>query len=163
MVVLLPPAVHADTKAGEKAVFEELKNAIPAENIRTTDDLYQAWRDVRDGKREALIVDIRTEAEFDNGHIMGSNNVDSGHAYTVPKKWPDENTEMWVFCRTQHRATYFTGMLYKYGYKNVYLVDKGIVGWIEKGYPLVNKYMGEIEVREYKKKLTEEYAYRENK
>ena len=70
---------------------------------------------------------------------------------------------MWVLCRTTHRATYFAGMLYGYGYKNVYLVEKGIVGWFEKGYPIVNTYLGEISVVKYDKKLKETYVYRENK
>jgi 3-mercaptopyruvate sulfurtransferase SseA len=55
------------------------------------------------------------------------------------------------------------GLLYAYGYKNVYLVDKGIVAWSEKGYPLVNTYLGEINVVKYDKKLKETYVYRENK
>jgi rhodanese-related sulfurtransferase len=153
----------ADCKEGEKQVFGEMKAKIPPERIKSTDDLYKLWQDVQTGTSKSVIIDLRTEAEFDSGHIKGANNVDSGHAYSVPEKWPDPNTEIWVFCRTQHRATYFAGLLYQYGYRNVYLVDKGIVGWIEKGYPLVNKYLGEIKVTKYEKKLKEDYAYRENK
>lgn len=153
----------ADTKAGEKAMFGEMKKLIPQDRIKNTDDLYQKWQDVQAGKSKAVIIDLRTEAEFDSGHIKDTNNIDSGHAYSIPDKWPDHETEIWVFCRTQHRATYFAGLLHKYGYKNTYLVDKGIVGWIEKGYPLVNTYLGEIKVVKYDKKLKESFAYRENK
>jgi len=153
----------ADIKGGEKSTLDEMKKLIPADRIKTVDDLYNTWLDVQAGKSRAVIIDLRTEAEFDNGHIKDSNNIDSGHAYTMPEKWPDPETELWVFCRTQHRATYFTGMLYKYGYRNVYLVDKGVVGWSEKGYPLVNKYLGEIKVTKYDKKLKESFVYRENK
>ena len=69
---------------------------------------------------------------------------------------------MWILCRTAQRATYFVGSLYRYGYTNVYLVDTGISGWAEKGYPLVNTYLGEILVTKYHKKLCESYAFREN-
>lgn len=153
----------SDTKSGEKEMFGEMRKFIPPDRIKTTDDLYQKWQDVQVGKSKALIIDLRTESEFDSGHIKDSNNVDSGHAYSIPDKWPDPETEMWVFCRTSHRATYFVGSLYKYGYKNIYLVDKGIVGWSEKGYPLVNTYLGEIKVVKYDKKLKENFSYRENK
>lgn len=152
-----------DTKDGEKEMFMKMKNLIPADRTRNVDDLYRKWQEIRAGESKAVIIDLRTEAEFDSGHIQDSNNIDSGHAYTVPDKWADPEQEMWVLCRTTHRATYFAGMLYGYGYKNVYLVEKGIVGWFEKGYPIVNTYLGEISVVKYDKKLKETYAYRENK
>ncbi|MDP3480730.1 MAG: rhodanese-like domain-containing protein [Desulfoprunum sp.] len=152
-----------DTQSGEKAVSAEMKKLIPPDKIKGVDDLYRKWQEVQAGKSKATIIDLRTEAEFNSGHIKNSNNIDSGHAYTIPDKWADPETEMWVLCRTANRAIYFVGTLYKYGYRNVYLVDKGIVGWSEKGYPLVNTYLGEIKVVKYDKKLKETFAYRENK
>jgi rhodanese-related sulfurtransferase len=148
---------------GEKATLTELKAAIPQDKIKTIDDLHAKWEEVQSGKSKAIIIDIRTEAEFDAGHIENSNNIDSGHAYTMPKKIDDANAEIWVTCRTKHRATYFTALLYKYGYKNVYLVEDGIEAWAKKGYPLVNKYMGKIEVKDYQKELKEKYQFREDK
>ena len=156
-------SLASDLKAGEKKVFNEFLSAIPKDKIKTVDDLHAKWQEVQSRKSKAVIIDIRTEAEFNDGHIMGSNNIDSGHFYGLPKKIKDPNAEIWAFCRTQHRATYFVGMLYKYGYKNVYLVKGGIKGWAEKGYPLVNKYLGEYKVIKYHKKLEEDYWYRENK
>ncbi len=156
-------ASAAALEDGEKAVLTELKAVIPQDKVKTIDDLYAKWKEVQEGKSKAVIVDIRTEAEFDAGHIQDSNNIDSGHAYTMPKKINDPNTEIWVTCRTKHRATYFVGLLYKYGYKNVYLAEDGIEAWAKKGYPLVNKYMGKIEVKEYQKELKENFQFRENK
>ncbi|MDH4317829.1 MAG: rhodanese-like domain-containing protein [Desulfobulbaceae bacterium] len=152
---------QADLEANEKTFFTELKKVIPQDRFVSVDDLHKKWLEVQEGKSKAIIIDIRTKEEFDNGHIKGSSNVDSGHAYTVPKKITDPNQEIWVFCRTQHRATYFVSMLHNYGYKNAYLVEGGVVGWIEKGYPLVNEYLGEIKVTNYSKQLKEEYVYRE--
>lgn len=152
-----------DLKAGEKALLTDFRNLIPKNKFKTVDELHSKWLEVQSGKSKAIIIDIRTEAEFDAGHIIGSNNVDSGHAYGIPKKIKDPNAEIWVFCRTKHRASYFVGMLYKYGYKNVYFAEGGIKGWAEKGYPLGNKYLGKITVVEYHKKLKEDFWYRENK
>jgi rhodanese-related sulfurtransferase len=153
----------ADPAAGEKECLTELKKAVPADRIVSIDDLYKKWQEVQAGKSNAIIIDVRTEAEFDAAHILNSNNVDSGNVYTMPKKWPDVETEIWVLCRTQHRASYFTSLLYKYGYKNVYLTDGGIVAWAEKGYPLYSRYLGEIKIAKYDKDLKENYIYRENK
>jgi rhodanese-related sulfurtransferase len=163
--LLMCPVVGsaADLKAGEKVVFDDMKAAIPAGKIKSIDDLYAKWQEVQAGKSEAKIIDIRTEAEFEVGHILNSSNVDSGHAYNMIKKITDPNQELWIFCRTQHRATYFTGLLYKYGFTNVYVAEGGIKTWAEKGYPLYNTYLGEIKVTKYNEKLSEEYWYRENK
>jgi len=136
----------ATCKSKEKEVFNEFRTMIPADKIKNVDDLYKKWLQIQSGKSKAIIIDVRTDAEFKAGHIINSINIDSGHFYRVPKIIPDPNTEIWVLCRTQHRATYFVGMLYKYGYKNVYLVEGGIKGWVKKGFPLVNKYFGEFKV-----------------
>jgi rhodanese-related sulfurtransferase len=155
------PAQASITKDGEKQFMENLKKAIPQDHIASIDALHSKWEEVQSGKSKAVIVDIRTHDEFDAGHILGSSNIDSGHAYTVPDKFEDPNTEIWILCRTKHRASYFAGELYSYGYKNVYLTDGGIVGWVEKGYPLVNEYLGDIQVTKYNKKLKEDYLVRE--
>ncbi|MCI5122581.1 MAG: hypothetical protein D3908_15610, partial [Candidatus Electrothrix sp. AUS4] len=73
-------AADVDLKAGEAAVYEELRAAIPKDKIKTADDLYAKWQEIQSGKSKAVIIDIRTEAEFDAGHILNSSNVDSGHA-----------------------------------------------------------------------------------
>lgn len=147
----------------EEKVFNECKDSIPASAYKNIDDLHSTWQNIQDGKSNAVIIDIRREAEFDTGHIKDSNNLEAEMVYTLPKKISDPNTEIWVLCRTKHRATYFVSMLYKYGYKNVFIVDKGIAGWAEKGYPLFNKYLGEIKVTKYQHSLSEKFAFRENK
>ncbi len=161
---LIPITSQSTTlKEGEAAVLKDLRSVIPADKFKTIEDLHKKWEEVQAGKSEAVIIDIRTEAEFDAGHIIGSSNVDSGHSYGLPKKITDANTEIWVFCRTKHRASYFVGMLYKYGYNNVYFAEGGIKAWAEKGYTLGNKYLGEVKVTKYHKKLKEDFFYRENK
>jgi len=151
----------ATLEENEKKVFEEMSALVPKDKFSSIDDLFAKWKEVQDKKSQALIIDIRTHEEFDNGHLLGSSNVDSGHAYQIVKTIADPNTELWVLCRTKHRATYFGGMLYKYGYTNVHVVDGGIAGWAEKGYPLYNEYLGEIKVTKYNKRLKEEFMLRE--
>lgn len=154
-------AGSVDLRSNEKSYLAELSKIIPEDKIVPVEKLHEKWLEVQAGKSKAVIIDIRTRDEFDTGHIMGANNIDSGHAYTMPKKYDDPETEIWVFCRTQHRATYFVSLLYHYGYKNVYLVEGGVVSWIKTGYPLVNEYMGQIMVTSYSNKLKENFDHRE--
>ena len=160
-ILLVPTLAIASTVNAEKKVFAELTALIPQDRIVTVDDLHKKWQEVQAKKSNAVILDIRTGAEFHAGHLRDANNIDSGNPYLVPKTWPDPNTEIWVFCRSQHRATYFVSFLYRYGYKNVYLVHGGIAGWAEKGYPLYSKDFGEIKVLKYDKALKEEYKTRQ--
>ncbi len=145
-------------KANEKKVHAEFVKAIPKDKFRTVDDLYKKWKEVLSGKSKAILLDVRTHPEFDAFHIEGSSHIHAGHMYTIPKKIKDPNAEIWVFCRTQHRAGYVAGFLYKYGYKNVYYVYKakdgtpgGIVGWISRGYPVVSYWFGQAKIIHYMK------------
>ncbi|MCI5223456.1 MAG: hypothetical protein D3924_12485 [Candidatus Electrothrix sp. AR4] len=54
-----------DLKAGEKAVFNAFRSAIPKDKIKNIDDLYAKWQEIQSGKNKVVIIDIRTEAEFD--------------------------------------------------------------------------------------------------
>lgn len=136
-------------QAAEKKVHKEFTSLIPKDKLVTVDDLYKKWQEVLAGKSAAYLMDVRSHGEFDAFHIEGSSHIHAGHMYTIPKKIKDPNAEIWVYCRTQHRAGYVAGFLYKYGYKNVYMVVKdkdgvsgGIVGWVKKGYPIVNYFFG---------------------
>ncbi len=161
LLTLLGPTITlAGPEDEEKKIFAELSALIPKDRIVSVDDLYKKWQEIQEKKSKAVILDIRTYAEFYAGHLLGSDNIDSGVPYIVPKTWPDTNTEIWVFCRTKHRATYFSSFLYRYGYKNVYVVDGGIAAWAEKGYPLFSKDFGEIKVIKYSKDLKEEFQVR---
>jgi rhodanese-related sulfurtransferase len=160
-ILLFPVITFATPADEEKKVFSELLALIPKNHIVSIDELYNKWKEVQAKKSSAVILDIRTADEFDSGHLLGANNIDSGHPYLVPAIWPDPNTEIWVLCRTQNRSTYFSSFLYRYGYKNVYLVNGGIVGWAEKGYPLFSYHLGEIKVVKYAKELKEEYKIRQ--
>ena len=161
IVLLIPTLALAGPADEEKKVFAELSAMIPKDRVVSVDELYKKSQEVQEKQSDAVILDIRTGAEFYAGHLLNANNIDSGNPYLVPKHWPDPNTEIWVFCRSQHRATYFTSFLYRYGYKNIYLVHGGIAAWAEKGYPLYSKDFGQIKVLKYDKALKEEYKTRQ--
>ena len=138
-------------RATEKAGHKKLTSIIPTKMVKGVDDLYKVWKAVMAGKSKAVLLDVRTHPEFNAFHIARSLHIHSGHFYTIPKKFKDANTEIWVYCRTQHRAGYVAAFLYKWGYKKVYWVKKGLVGWLKKGYPVVNFYIGQIDKVTYAK------------
>lgn len=149
-----------DLRANEKAVHEEFKNLVPKDKVINVEQFKKIHDEVLSGARKAYMIDCRTHPEFYAFHIQGSDHIHAGHMYTIPEKIEDPNAEIYCFCRTQHRAFYVAGFLYKYGYKNVHVVDGGIVGWVKAGYPVVNQFAGKFVVTEYQKDFKEEGEYR---
>jgi rhodanese-related sulfurtransferase len=138
-------------KAQEKKVNGEFAALIPADKIIDVDKFYPVYQDVMAGKKKAYLIDVRTVPEFEAFHIEGTDHINSGYMYTIPKKITDPNAEIYIWCRTSHRAKYVTGFLYKYGYKNVWLYKGGVVGWAKAGHPFVNKFTGKFKITEYRK------------
>jgi rhodanese-related sulfurtransferase len=136
---------------GEKAVHGEFKSAIPADRIIGVEQFKKAYDAVMAGKKKAYLIDVRTHPEFYAFHIEGTDHIHAGHMYTIPKKIKDPNAEIYIWCRTSHRAKYVGGFLYKYGYKNVYVYGDGVVGWAKAGYPFVNQFTGSFKITEYRK------------
>lgn len=138
------PAEAVDLAANEKAIFTELNKAIPADRIVTVEQFKTIVDEVNAGTRNAYLLDLRSAPEFYTFHIDGADNIHAGHVYTIPKKIKDANAEMYIYCRTSHRAFYVAHFLTQYGYKNFKIVKGGMVDWLKAGYPVVNQYMGKF-------------------
>ena len=148
-------------KAQEKKVNASFAALIPADKVVGVDKFYQVYQDVIAGKKKAYLIDVRTYPEFDAFHIEGTDHISSGLMYTIPKKIKDPSAEIYIWCRTSKRAKYTAGFLYKYGYKNVWLYNGGVVGWAKAGHSFVNKFTGKFKITEYRKHPSEaEKSYR---
>jgi len=78
---------------------------------------------------EKLIVDVRTKAEYDAGHIPGaillpSEDIKEGKLDALP----DQQQKMMIYCRTGRRSAASAEILAKKGYTNVCDIG-GIVDW----------------------------------
>jgi rhodanese-related sulfurtransferase len=145
----------------EKAFHKEIASGIPADKMIGVEEFYKVYMDVMAGKKKAYLIDVRTHPEFYAFHIEGTDHIHAGHMYTIPKKIKDPNAEIYIWCRTSHRAKYVTGFLYKYGYKNVYCYKDGVVGWAQAGHPFVNQFTGKFTITEYRQSPSkEEMSYR---
>ena len=77
-----------------------------------------------------IILDVREQYEFDEGHIAGavllpSTNINEETAAAVI---PDKDSVVLVYCRTGMRSLYAAATLAELGYTNVYEFG-GIVTW----------------------------------
>jgi len=143
MSLVLPcSASDADLVGVEKQVYADFKKEVAPENIITVEQFKSIVDEVNAGNRNAYILDLRSSDEFYTFHIEGADNIHAGHVYTIPKHIKDPNAEIYIFCRTSHRAYYVAHLLTKYGYTNVKILRGGMVAWLKAEYPVVNQYMG---------------------
>ncbi len=147
----------------EKKIHEEFIKAIPKAHMIDVYKLHAVWeKAMKDPAYRAKIymIDVRSDSEWNAFHIEGTDHIQAGHMYVIPKKITDPNAEIYVWCRTNHRAKYVGGFLYKYGYKNVYVVSSttkngvknkgGAVGWAQAGFPFVNQFTGTFYIKVYR-------------
>ena len=147
-------------KAKEKAVHQGFTKAVPKSHVIDVFKFHEVWKKAMADpayRAKIYLIDVRTDSEWNAFHIEGTDHIQAGHMYVIPKKIKDPNTEIYIWCRTSHRAKYVAGFLYKYGYKNVYLVSStpknkgGVVGWAQAGFPFVNQFTGVFKIQEYRK------------
>ena len=138
-------------KAKEKKANKEFADLIPEDKKIGFDQFYKIYMEVVKGKRKAYLIDVRTHPEFNAFHIEGTDHISSGRIHIIPKKIKDPDAEIYIFCLKSKRAKYAAGFLYKYGYRNIWLYNEGVIGWARAGLPFVNKYAGKFIIKEYRK------------
>jgi rhodanese-related sulfurtransferase len=93
------------------------------------------------GKNPPLLVDVRTTAEFESGHLKDALNVPLDEfqkgAYAEKIGEPEKDNPILVFCRSGRRSGIVHDILVKDGYTNVRNVEGGIIAWKEAGLPVV--------------------------
>lgn len=94
--------------------------------------------DTKDEKKKPVILDIRTPDEFKGGHLEGAKNIDflaDGFAEKIGEL--DKDTPYLVHCRSGGRSGRSLELFKKLGFKNIYHLDGGMLGWEEAKLPVV--------------------------
>jgi rhodanese-related sulfurtransferase len=71
-------------------------------------------------KEGAVILDVRTKAEYDGGHIKGSVNIPVDQLPNNLNKWKDKNKPIITCCASGMRSASAKMLLKSRGYLNVY-------------------------------------------
>ena len=76
-----------------------------------------------------IIVDVRTQEEYDSGHIPGAICIPNESIGTEqPKELPDLDQVILIYCRSGNRSKQAAQKLFDMGYINVYEFG-GIIDW----------------------------------
>jgi rhodanese-related sulfurtransferase len=88
----------------------------------------------------AIVLDIREEHEFREGHILNSKHIPISQVKGRLKELERfRNTPIIVGCRTGHRSRHACSVMRKEGFQVVYNLKGGILAWQNANLPLYKK------------------------
>lgn len=112
--------------AGELKTVEQVA-ADAVQDVEFVGDGYLEQR--RRANPDLLLVDVRTEAEFEAGHIPGAVWMERGVAeFRLAGTVRDPDAEIILYCRSGPRAALVLKSLQDIGYRNV-RAHQGYDGW----------------------------------
>ncbi|MBI5078201.1 MAG: rhodanese-like domain-containing protein [Candidatus Yonathbacteria bacterium] len=86
---------------------------------------------------EAVVIDVRTPAEFDGGHISGARNIDiNDSTFSEKIRALDTNASYVINCHLGGRSSKATAIMQELGFTNVKNLDGGITAWKKAGLPV---------------------------
>ena len=96
----------------------------------------QEARRLIEDKPDLVLLDVRTESEYEESHIEGAVNIPVQELSVRFDELSPED-ELLVYCRTGNRSAQAVDILLDLGFTKIYHMDAGITGWVEAGYPVV--------------------------
>ena len=89
-----------------------------------------------DGGENFVLVDVREESEWADGHLPGAVHLGKGIIERdIEAKVPDSAKKIILYCGGGFRSALVADNLQKMGYSNVESMDGGWKGWVEAGNP----------------------------
>ncbi len=82
-----------------------------------------------------LVLDVREQWEYDEGHIPGVTLIPMGEVADRLSEIPTDK-EVIVTCRSGNRSGQITDFLRQQGYDNVHNMSGGILAWQKAGLPV---------------------------
>jgi hypothetical protein len=78
-----------------------------------------------------IIIDVRTEDEFESGKIPGSLNIDiyKGQGFIYEVEELDKSKNFYVYCAAGVRSANACGVMQQLGFENVFNLVGGFSNW----------------------------------
>lgn len=93
----------------------------------------QQWKESLQKEKNAVILDVRTQEEFDEHHIPGAQlaDVQNPQEFISQISAYDKNKNYFVYCGTGRRSNQACQVLEFNGFKNVINLKGGLESWLE--------------------------------
>lgn len=111
----------SDAAGSKQPAAEQKQDAVPTITV----DQFKA---LQKAKTRYVLIDVRTKAEYDAGHIDGAVLMPLDSLEKTYKRIP-KGVKLVVNCRTGHRSAEAVKFLVTHGYKKAVSLDGGFVKW----------------------------------
>jgi len=91
----------------------------------------EEWSEQLAADDNAVILDVRTEREFEDGYIPNAINIDIylGREFMSELEKLDKNKSYYVYCRSGNRSRQACSIMNQLGFENAFNLDTGIIKW----------------------------------
>ena len=91
----------------------------------------EEWTKQLEADDNAIVLDVRTQDEVDEGIIPNAINIDihKGQGFIYELENLDKTKNYYVYCRSGARSGQACGIMNQLGFKNAYNLVGGIMGW----------------------------------
>jgi len=105
-----------------------------------------------DSGKNFVLIDVRGSDEYKIGHLPKSINIPQRQLKSrIARLYPNKDTDLVLYCRTDYRAAECVYALKKMGYTNVKKLLGGFKSWGEAGYSIYNRH-GEFKMLSFAKR-----------
>lgn len=110
----------------EQSIFKDLTPQESQEIIKKNDN-----------NPQFVLIDVRTQGEYQGGHLEGAVNVDYQSDFKTEIEKFDKGKKYLLYCRTGIRSDNAMQIMRYAGFKEVYNMLGGISLWAEEGFSIV--------------------------
>lgn len=91
----------------------------------------EEWVSQYEADENAVILDVRTENEYDEGIIANAINIDiyEGQGFIQKLETLDKSKKYYVYCRSGARSAKACEIMESLGFEYAYNLQGGILGW----------------------------------
>ena len=102
----------------------------PDQQILSVDLNVEDFAALMDTSDTGLLLDVRTDAEFIEGHLKGATQLNFYEAsFEASLDAMDKNIPVFVYCRSGGRSGKAAKKMKEKGFKSVYNLEGGIIAW----------------------------------
>jgi sulfur-carrier protein adenylyltransferase/sulfurtransferase len=148
-------ATDTTTRSGQQLIKEARSRIEEIDPSEVKETLDAAGRN-GSADKAPVVLDVREQGEYEQGHLPGAVHVPRGHLETrIESAIPDRHRRVIAYCSTQNRsALAAVTMKEQLGYDDVAVMTGGFTLWRDRGYPFVQpRVLSDVQKQRYSRHL----------